>query len=66
MQEKELVFYIQGNYGYGWEDLSGYPCGIKRKNYKDAKNLCLRDYREYCFSGTGAHRIIKRYEKIEE
>lgn len=35
MQNKELVYIIQGNYGNGWEDVSFYPCGIRRKKEKE-------------------------------
>ena len=29
---KELVKYIQGNFGCGWEDVSEYPMGYRRKS----------------------------------
>lgn len=62
----ELVFYIQGNYGYGWEDVSGYPMGYRQKNYPEQYKLLLHDLKEYRASGYGSYRVIKRYEVMEE
>lgn len=64
LQEKQLCFVIQGNYGYGWEDLSTYPCGERQKDYKQAKEDCMKDLREYNISEGYHHRVIKRYEKM--
>lgn len=64
MNKKELVLYIQGHFGYGWEDMSGYPCGVNRCNYSQAVKNCREDLREYNASGHGSYRIIKRYENI--
>lgn len=61
----ELVYYIQGNYGYGWEDVSGYPMGYRQQNFREQYNLLLHDLKEYRASGCGAYRIIKRYEPME-
>lgn len=63
---RTLNFVIQGYYsGYGWTDLSSYDCGLKRVNYKKAKTACMKDYKEYCFSEQAPHRIIKRYEEVQ-
>ena len=64
LQEKQLCFVIQGYYGYGWEDLSTYPCGVRQKDYFKAKNDCMKDLREYRISDNYPKRVIKRYEKI--
>lgn len=62
---KELNLIIQGNYGYGWEDVSYYPCGFRQINYSKALRDCLHDLKEYNISGTGIHRYIKRYEEYD-
>ena len=66
MQNKELVYIIQGNYGNGWEDVSFYPCGIRRKKEKEQLESVKHDLKEYNLSGFGPHRVIKRYESIVE
>ena len=43
---------IQGNYGYGWEDVSEYD--------KKDVSLARQDLKEYRLSNTGAHRLIDR------
>lgn len=63
--KKELNFIIQGNYGQGWEDVSSYPCGFRRVNFRAAWETCKQDFKEYCLMGY-AHRIIKRYEPLME
>lgn len=66
MQNKELVYIIQGNYGNGWEDVSCYSCGIRRKDEKEQLERVRHDLKEYNLSGYGPHRVIKRYENIVE
>lgn len=54
-QPKTVLYYVvQGNYGHGWEDLTG------STDYKEARDN-LRDYRQ---NEPGPHRLIKRREKI--
>ena len=43
---------IQGNFGYGWEDVSEYD----RQDFSTVKN----DLKEYGLSNTGAYRVINR------
>ena len=43
---------IQGNYGYGWEDVSEYD----KQEFATVKN----DLKEYRLSNTGAYRLIDR------
>ena len=43
---------IQGNYGYGWEDVSQYD--------KQEYSLARQDLKEYRLSATGAYRVIDR------
>lgn len=43
---------IQGNYGYGWEDVSEYD----KQEFSTVKN----DLKEYRLSNTGAYRVIDR------
>ena len=43
---------IQGNYGYGWEDVSAYD--------KQDFSLVRNDLKEYRLSNTGAYRVIDR------
>jgi hypothetical protein len=62
---KELNLIIQGNYGQGWEDVSYYPCGYRRKNYRQAYKECKHDLAEYRLMGY-SHRVIERYEELEE
>ena len=66
-QKKELNLIIQfnGGYGYGWEDVSFYPCGIRQSNYWMAWEEARKDLKEYVLSGGGDYRIIRRYELIE-
>ena len=64
--KKELVYYIQGNFGYGWEDVSAYPLGYRQVNYRDQMDSLKHDLKEYRASGQGVYRVIKRYELIEE
>ena len=66
MQKTELVWYIQGNFGYGWEDMSGYPMGERQKDYGEQSQLCRNDLKEYRLSGCGTYRIIERREPLEE
>ncbi len=52
---------IQGNYGYGWEDVSQYETNsqyITAHYNKDVKH----DLIEYIASGIGSYRVIKRRE----
>ena len=65
-QKTELVRYIQGNFGYGWEDLSGYPMGVRQVNYAEQAQLCRNDLKEYRASGHGVYRVIDRREPIGE
>lgn len=65
-QKNELVYYIQGNYGYGWEDVSGYPMGYRQKDFCEQYTLLKHDLKEYRASGQGVYRVIKRYEPMEE
>lgn len=66
MQKTELVWYIQGNFGYGWEDMSGYPMGERQKDYREQSQLCRNDLKEYRLSGCGTYRIIERREPLEK
>ena len=43
---------IQGNYGYGWEDVSAYD--------KQDLSLVKNDLKEYRLSNIGAYRVIDR------
>ena len=43
---------IQGNFGYGWEDVSLYD--------KQDFSLVKNDLKEYRLSNTGAYRVINR------
>ena len=43
---------IQGNFGYGWEDVSEYD----KQEFATVKN----DLKEYRLSNTGAYRVIGR------
>ena len=43
---------IQGNFGYGWEDVSEYD----KQDYSLVKN----DLKEYRLSNTGTYRVIDR------
>ena len=52
---------IQGNYGYGWDDESFYPCNSTGYMPKKDRQLLRHDLKEYRFSG-GSHRIIFRKE----
>lgn len=63
---KTLNFIIQGNYGYGWEDLSSYDCGIRQVNFGQAWTACKKDLKEYNIADNYPHRTIRRYEPIEE
>lgn len=64
--KRELVYYIQGNFGCGWEDVSAYPLGYRQVNYRDQMDSLRHDLKEYRLSGQGVYRVIKRYELIEE
>jgi len=48
---------IQGNYGYGWEDLSEYD-----NDHREARKD-LKEYRMAC--PYGSHRIISRREQCD-
>ena len=50
----EYLYVVQGNYGYGWDDL------ISTENYREAKAR-LKDYREN--EKKYSHRMIHRREK---
>ena len=53
---------LQGNYGYGWEDLTQSEIRMEvRQDLKDLKDL--KDYKE---NAPGAYRIIERRELNEE
>lgn len=43
---------IQGNYGYGWEDV----CEYNKQEFSTVKN----DLKEYRASNTGSYRVIDR------
>ena len=43
---------IQGNFGYGWEDVSEYD--------KQDFSLVKNDLKEYRLSNTGVYRVIDR------
>ena len=43
---------IQGNFGYGWEDV----CEYDKQDYPLVKN----DLKEYRLSNTGVYRVINR------
>ena len=43
---------IQGNFGYGWEDVSEY----NKQEFSTVKN----DLKEYRLSNTGTYRVIDR------
>ena len=43
---------IQGNHGYGWEDV----CEYDKQDYPLVKN----DLKEYRLSNTGSYRVIDR------
>ena len=43
---------IQGNFGYGWEDISEYD--------KQDFSLVKNDLKEYRLSNTGSYRVIDR------
>lgn len=64
MQKKELCFIVQGNYGYGWEDLTAHGCGIRQKDYCEAIKGARQDLKDYNMNESYAHRIIERYEEI--
>jgi hypothetical protein len=55
---------IQGNYGYGWNDVDFHECGsdFHPRNYKALKDN-LKAYRE---NGGGIYRVIKRRELNNE
>ncbi len=38
---RELNKIIQGNYGYGWEDVSYYPLGYRQKDYVKQMKLFI-------------------------
>lgn len=63
--KKEKVAYIQVNFGYGWEDLSGYPFGYRQKNRSEQLKNAKHDIKEYRESGCGVYRLITRYENME-
>ena len=62
--KKELNKIIQGNYGYGWEDVSYYPLGYRQCNYIEQMKLLRHDLKEYRASGHGIYRVIGRYEAM--
>lgn len=57
---------IQGNYGYGWDDLTTYEfTGDEEKDRITRKEL-REDYKSYEENEVGyQHRIITRYAKKE-
>ena len=63
---RELNKSIQGNYGYGWEDVNYYPLGYRQKDYVKQMNLLRHDLKEYRLSGHGIYRVISRYEDMIE
>lgn len=63
---RELNKIIQGNYGYGWEDVSYYPLGYRQCNYGEQMRLLRHDLNEYRLSGIGTYRVIERYEEMSE
>ena len=53
---------IQGNYGYGWDDVSTYACRSEGGMTKQERRLLQHDLKEYRASGSGTYRVIKRRE----
>ena len=50
------LWVIQGNYGYGWEDLAEYD----KSKYSDCDVIC--DAKEYQISDNAPKRLISRRE----
>jgi hypothetical protein len=48
----KAIWVLQGNYGYGWDDLT----------YEDTKEKALEQKKCYDENEGYPHRIIKRYE----
>lgn len=47
------IYVIQGNYGYGWEDLCGYDCS--------ERDTLRHDFIQYALAEPNySHRIIER------
>ena len=60
MKQNKYIYYrvIQGNYGYGWDDLCQYD-----KADPEQRKECKDDYNAYRENERGyAHRIISRRE----
>ncbi len=51
----KLVYVVQGNYGYGWDD----------ENEEDNRVDAKRSIKEYRDNGPGSYRLIRRRVKIE-
>ena len=52
---KKGIYVLQGNYGYGWDDLCEYETTAEAKEDKK----CYDENESY------PHRIIKRYEEVK-
>lgn len=59
MKTNKYTYYyvIQGNYGYGWDDLFCYD-----KSAKDARKNAKATYLDYFKNDNGVFRIINRRE----
>ena len=51
----KYLYVVQGNYGYGWDDLTS------SEDYKEAK----QDLKDYNLNENYSHRIIQRRELNE-
>lgn len=57
---------IQGNYGYGWDDLVCYEFTGDEANDSQMRKELRDDFKSYCENEFGyIHRIITRYAKKE-
>lgn len=63
-RKTEDVWYIQGNYGYGWEDLSGYI--VDPKNPSAARKEALSDLKRYRENEPAPYRLVRKRERKEE
>jgi len=63
-RKTEDVWYIQGNYGYGWEDLSGYI--VDPKNPSAARKEALEDLKRYRENEPAPYRLVRKRERKEE
>lgn len=49
--KSKIIYVVQGNYGYGWDDLT----------YENTKEEALKQKKCYDENESYLHRIIKRY-----